>query len=80
MERGPEGKTNMEEQLLLFDPEVLSAKLDDAMTPGMVVELDPGEAEVVGAFFEDAISEEDALASTCDLDSGEVIPGQRPGR
>ncbi|WP_020405855.1 hypothetical protein [Hahella ganghwensis] len=42
-------------------------KYIDAMTPGYQVEFDPVEAELVGAFVEDALSEEDATESTLDL-------------
>ncbi|HCH1696677.1 TPA: conjugal transfer protein TraD [Vibrio parahaemolyticus] len=47
--------------------EALQEKLEDAMTPGYQVEFDPMEAEKVGAFVEDALSEEDAEESTADL-------------
>ncbi len=41
-------------------------KLADAMTPGFEAEFDPDEAEQVGAFNEDALSEADALDSSLD--------------
>lgn len=44
----------------------LKDKLTDAMTPGFEVEFDPEEAERVGAFKEDALSEADALDSCID--------------
>ncbi len=44
--------------------EALLEKLADMETPGCVVEFDPEEAELVGAFIEDALSEEDALEAT----------------
>lgn len=47
--------------------DVIKAKLLDAMTPGYQAEFDPDEAEQAGAFIEDALSEEDALASDVDL-------------
>ena len=47
--------------------DVIKAKLLDAMTPGYQAEFDPDEADRVGAFIEDALSEEDALASDVDL-------------
>ncbi len=47
--------------------EALHEKLEDAMTPGYQTEFDPQEAETVGAFFEDALSEEDAVESDADL-------------
>lgn len=42
-------------------------KMTDILTPGYQAEFDPLEAENVGAFFEDAMSEKDALESTDDL-------------
>ncbi|GAW47551.1 MULTISPECIES: hypothetical protein [Pseudomonadota] len=45
----------------------LQEKLEDAMIPGYQVEFDPLEAEKAGAFFEDALSEQDAEESTADL-------------
>lgn len=51
------------------DVDVLAEKLKDAMVPGVVVELDPNEAERIGAFEEDALSEADAKESVIDLDS-----------
>lgn len=55
---------------------VLREKLADAQTPGYQAEFDPEEAERVGAFQEDALSEEDAAASNTDLLDlfGEEIP------
>ena len=47
--------------------EVLFEKLDDAMTPGYQTEFDPAEAEAVGAFVEDALSESDAVESSADI-------------
>jgi hypothetical protein len=47
--------------------EVLREKLTDALTPGYQTEFDPDEAERAGAFVEDALSEQDAAASTADL-------------
>ena len=47
--------------------DVIKAKLLDAMTPGYQAEFDPDEADRVGAFIEDALSEEDALVSDVDL-------------
>lgn len=42
-------------------------KMTDILTPGHIAEFDPEEAERVGAFVEDAISEDDASQSTDDL-------------
>lgn len=58
-------------QLPLFDPEILGDKLEDAdTTPGLEVELDPPEADALGAFEEDALSEADAAESILDLFAG----------
>jgi len=58
-------------QLPLFDNDVLGAKLDDAATtPAFEVELDPSEADELGAFDEDALDEADAAESTLDLFAG----------
>lgn len=46
---------------------VIREKLIDASTPGFQAEFDPDEAEQAGAFIEDALSEEDAMASDIDL-------------
>lgn len=47
--------------------DVIKAKLLDAMSPGYQAEFDPDEADRAGSFIEDALSEEDALASDVDL-------------
>ncbi|MBV8634294.1 MAG: hypothetical protein JO002_07375 [Burkholderiaceae bacterium] len=44
----------------------VKAKLADAGVPGYQADFDPDEAELAGAFEEDALSEADALASTHD--------------
>lgn len=44
----------------------LREKLADAEIPGFQVEFDPFEAELAGAFVEDALSEEDAIESAID--------------
>ncbi len=46
--------------------DILAEKLTDAMVPGAIVEFDPEEAEMAGAFVEDALSESDALESSVD--------------
>ncbi len=46
--------------------QVLEEKLFDAEIPGFQAEFDPHEAERLGAFTEDALSEEDALDSHID--------------
>ena len=40
--------------------DVVIEKLEDLMTPGFVAEMSPDEAELLGAFAEDALSEMDA--------------------
>lgn len=47
--------------------EALREKMIDALTPGFQVELDPDEAARMGAFAEDALSDQDAQESTEDL-------------
>lgn len=49
--------------------EVLLEKLRDAGLPGSVIEFDPDEAAQVGAFEEDALSEEDAAESAMDIEA-----------
>ena len=46
--------------------QVIQEKLLDAEIPGFQAEFDPLEAERLGAFTEDALSEQDALDSTID--------------
>ena len=46
--------------------EVITDKLLDAEIPGFQAEFDPLEAERLGAFKEDALSEQDALDSSID--------------
>lgn len=57
---------------VIFDDEGNSTaatreKMTDILTPGYQAEFDPLEADSVGAFVEDAMSEGDALESTDDL-------------
>lgn len=51
-------------------------KMTDIMTPGYQAEFDPLEADNVGAFVEDAMSETDALESTDDLLDPELSADQ----
>ena len=46
--------------------EIIQEKLLDAEIPGFQAEFDPLEAESLGAFTEDALSEQDALESSID--------------
>ncbi len=45
---------------------VIDEKLIDMETPGFQAEFDPLEAERLGAFKEDALTEQDALDSSID--------------
>ena len=46
--------------------QVIAQKLVDAQTPGFQAEFDPDEAELLGAFAEDALNEVEALDSSID--------------
>ena len=46
---------------------VISESMDDLTTPGVIVELDPDEAELYGPFLEDALDEETAWDANTDL-------------
>ncbi len=46
--------------------QVIAQKLVDAQTPGFQAEFDPDDAELLGAFREDALSELEALDSSID--------------
>ena len=46
--------------------QVIAQKLIDAQTPGFQAEFDPDEAELLGAFKEDALNEFEALDSSID--------------
>ena len=52
------------------DEEVLNQKLIDAEVPGFEATFDPDEAEQLGVFEEDALSEDDAKESC--IDDGSV--------
>ncbi|MCB1934713.1 MAG: conjugal transfer protein TraD [Nitrosomonas sp.] len=53
--------------------QVIAQKLIDAQTPGFQAEFDPDEAELLGAFTEDALSETEALDSS--IDQPELVDG-----
>lgn len=59
----------MEQQPFLhtYQMPVISRNLEDLDTPGVIVEVDPEEAEDLGAFLETALSAEDAWESNVDL-------------
>lgn len=46
--------------------EVIAEKLEDLTIPGFIAEVTPLEAEVMGAFYEEALSEEDAQEAAYD--------------
>lgn len=56
---------------------ILSTSLSDFGTPGVVVEVDPDEAEALGAFEETALTEADAWESNADL--GDALEGHGHG-
>ena len=55
------------EEGLKYMDEVIDEKLSDMETPGFEAEFNAAEAERLGAFEEDALSEEDALESAIDV-------------
>jgi hypothetical protein len=55
---------------------MLSDDLADLMVPGVVVELDAGEAESLGAFEETALTEADAWDANADLETSEAEHGE----
>ncbi|WP_010655143.1 hypothetical protein [Fluoribacter dumoffii] len=46
--------------------DVISEKFEDLEIPGFLVEVSPIEADIMGAFFEDALNEEDAMEAMYD--------------
>ena len=46
---------------------LISQSLADLTVPGVIVELDPDEADRAGAFLDDALDEEAAWESNADL-------------
>lgn len=54
---------------------VVSTSPDDLLIPGVVVELDAREAEEIGAFEENALTEGEAWAANADLDMSEFGDG-----
>jgi hypothetical protein len=59
------------------DPNVVLQKLNDANTPGFLVEVDPEEAELLGAFVEDALDEQSALVGSIELQHNEFDDAQK---
>lgn len=58
--------TITQEEVQLSAQQVAEAKLQDSLVPGFVVAMDPDEAEMLGAFEEDALSAYAAMESTID--------------
>lgn len=54
----------------------ISESIADLTTPGVVVEVDAGEAESLGAFEETALSEADAWDANCDLEAADEEAGR----
>src|SRR5271167_3469475 len=52
---------------------VLSDSIADMLVAGVVVELDAGEAEALGAFEETAVTEADAWDANADLEPDEGV-------
>lgn len=58
--------TIIQEEAELSEQQVAEAKLQDSQVPGFIVSMDPDEAEMLGAFEEDALSAYAAMQSTVD--------------
>lgn len=67
---------SFDEQFQMPNGDAVGEKLADAMIPGYQAEFDPEEAEAAGAFFEDALSEEEALESAADIALDEEEDGK----
>jgi hypothetical protein len=50
------------------DRRALAQKLAGVGVPGAVIEVDPDEADMLGAFREEALTEEEAYESSADLE------------
>lgn len=46
--------------------DLISEKLEDLVIPGLLVEVSPDEADIMGAFVEDALSEAEAMEAAYD--------------
>lgn len=53
-------------------PDIFREKLLDAAVPGFAAECNPEEAEAMGAFVEDALDWDEALAASFDLDEEDL--------
>ena len=56
--------------------ETVRQKLIDVLTPGFTAVFTPDEAELAGAFVEDAMSEDDVLAAPLELPDARSREGQ----
>ena len=52
---------------LLHRDAIISKTMDDASVPGVIIEVDPEDADRLGAFPEDAFDEETAWDANADL-------------
>jgi molecular chaperone DnaK (HSP70) len=50
---------NSEPNLTIRQEPIITDNMAEFLTPGVIVEVDPDEAEALGAFQETALSEED---------------------
>ncbi|WP_412758148.1 hypothetical protein [Legionella bozemanae] len=46
--------------------DVIAEQFEDLEIPGFLLEVSPIEADIMGAFFEDALNEEDAMEAMYD--------------
>ncbi|HBB6898824.1 TPA: hypothetical protein K0O58_002248 [Legionella pneumophila] len=46
--------------------DVIAEKFEDLVIPGFLLEVSPIEADIMGAFVEDAVNEEDAMEAMYD--------------
>ncbi|AMV15204.1 TPA: hypothetical protein KKX32_001284 [Legionella pneumophila] len=46
--------------------DLITEKYEDLVIPGFLVEVSPIEADIMGAFFEDALNEVDAMEAIYD--------------
>ena len=49
--------------------DVISEKFEDLAIPGFLVEVSPIEADIMGAFVEDALSEDEAMEAAYDYNA-----------
>lgn len=54
----------MNHEIALMD--VIAEKFEDLVIPGFLLEVSPIEADIMGAFVEDALNEEDAMEAIYD--------------